>query len=230
MLKVINGIEYTSFDIGGKPVQFVVSKNMHNDSEVVHIVGNIDGVPVVRIASGAFKQSGALEELELPDSIYAIDAEAFWGCDKLRTIRFYKTSVAHSNNAVSIGAEAFYQCIALSNIETVKPLHLNGKNIFTNCHSLEKLNEGNLVLGVIWACDFLNCDKLKTIHITGKSCKLWTDCFKGLKNLESVTFDCNTVRMPESVRRILLKLKIYCSANSSIADLVYFGADVEIIN
>lgn len=229
MLKVINGIEYTSFDIGGKPVQFSVSKNLHNESEVVHIVGNIDGVPVVRIAAGAFKLSVDLEEIELPDSIYSIDVEAFWGCNKLRTIRFYETFISHSTNAVSIGAEAFCQCVALTNIETVKTLHLNGKSIFANCNSLEKLNEGNLVLGSIWAYDFLNCDKLKTIRIVGKSCKLWTDCFKGLSNLESITFDCNSVKMPQSVRSFLLKVKIYCTADSNIADLMYVGANIEII-
>lgn len=228
MIKIINGIEYTSIDIGGKPSNYIVSKNLSSREKFVHIEHEIDGVPVLSIKDNAFMKCIWLNEVELPDSLFRIGRAAFYNCAFLMKVRFYKTSAENSESSISIGQEAFSGCISLTEIDTMKPLHLNGQMIFHNCIALQKLNNGNVLVGGVYALDFYNCKSLKHIYIKGSRCRLWTDCFKDAVELCDIRFDCNYVQAPKTVLKQIAKKKIHCNSKCNLTELAYTGTNIYI--
>ena len=229
MEKVINGILYSSIDFAGSPTYFAVKSCFKNDA-VVHIESEIDGCPIQIIDERAFFKNNVLEEIEIPDTVYRINIQAFWGCSLLKTVKVYKSNLEVKMSSISIGSEAFCNCRSLNSIETDKLIQLNGQMIFHNCFELENLNKDNVLVGSIYSMDFYNCIALNKLKVIGQRCRLWTDCFKATDNLETIIFDCRHVQAPKSVMRLLKKRKILCSSSCNLADLIYSGANVQFID
>ena len=99
------------------------------------------------------KQNRYMESVVLPEGVSVIKAEAFSGCENLRTVLFSAggniglsqgifadcerlREVANSENINSIGALAFSNCAALQGITFGKHLQRIGEGAFSNCHAL----------------------------------------------------------------------------------------------
>ena len=100
-----------------------------------HIEADSQKIRQIKIANGitsisrsAFQYCG-IEEIQLPDSVKAIGAGTFYGCGKLRSVRF-------SSNLEQIPNWAFYSCSALQEIILPDSLKEIGSWAFYSCSAL----------------------------------------------------------------------------------------------
>lgn len=98
-----------------------------------NIPATINGLPVTKIGYNCFKSS-QITSVYIPSSINTIDNAAFSDCQKLKSVYFMS-----DGSSVEIGAAAFQNCKALTNIKLPQQTLSIGKNAFSGCTSLMKL-------------------------------------------------------------------------------------------
>lgn len=98
-----------------------------------NIPATINGLPVTKIGYNCFKSS-QITSVYIPSSINTIDNAAFSDCQKLKSVYFMS-----DGSSVDIGAAAFQNCKALTNIKLPQQTLSIGKNAFSGCTSLMKL-------------------------------------------------------------------------------------------
>ena len=81
----------------------------------------------------AFRNSGSLTSVEIPNSVTKIGAEAFAGCGAL-------TSVKIPASVTEIGNGAFQSCKSLTSVEIPNSVTKMGDYLFWGCDSLTKIN------------------------------------------------------------------------------------------
>ena len=82
-----------------------------NDKTIItaHILSEVEGKPVKRVAASTFFNCACLKSITIPDSVTEIDEYAFSGCQNLK-------QVVLPRNLKSIGFEAFCDCNSLESI------------------------------------------------------------------------------------------------------------------
>lgn len=88
---------------------------------------------VVSVGKNAFKNNKKLKHVDLGDTIYKINANAFYGCTSL-------TDIQLKNNLQTIGNGAFNRCKSLPQIDIPKNVTKIGAKAFYGCNSLSKIN------------------------------------------------------------------------------------------
>lgn len=121
---------------------------------VLEVPGTLDGLTVVGIDVGAFKDQVLMTALTLPDTLVAIGDEAFKGCEVLKTINPYTD--AHWNVFFSrlpaalteMGEGAFAECKSLGWMEFPASLETIPSEAFLNCYSMSgaKFNQQKLTV------------------------------------------------------------------------------------
>lgn len=115
-IEVIESFEYEV--VNGKAII-----TGYNGSEAyLTIPGTINGYPVVKIGDSAFEGNTTITEVYLPDSVEEIGAKAFKNCTELESI--------YGPGVTSIGTEAFYGCVNLTNVQFYKYIYYIGENAF----------------------------------------------------------------------------------------------------
>lgn len=122
------------------------------NQEVISLPDTIEGVNLIRIGIGVFKNS-KIKHISLPGNLKSIGACAFLASD-LRDVTL-------PNSVLNIEYGAFAKCknlvkANLSNIETI------GERAFKDCRNLEVIVLSNKVLTIDDSA-FLGCEKLKLI-------------------------------------------------------------------
>lgn len=142
-----------------------------NDTNIT-IPDKINGIEVGSIKEGCFKNSN-IESVTLPSSVTAIEQQAFYGCDNLKSINL--------SNVKSIGTEAFTNCpsltdnIDLSSVEMISERGLAGTYFKTM--NLPKCTDiGNSA--------FEDCTMQKIV--LSSATNLGSNVFKNCKNLEMI--------------------------------------------
>ena len=170
----------------------------------------------VAIGKRAFagKQNRYIESVNIPDGVSVIKAEAFEGCENLRTV-FLSTGgniglsqgvfancqrlreVVNSENINSIGALAFSNCAALQGITFGKDLHRIGERAFANCRSLTSvaLSSG---LRNVGKEAFAGCKELAFYEAPDSLSMLSEGMFRDCVSLREVVIPAAVSVIPES--------------------------------
>ena len=96
------------------------------------IPSEIDGLPVTSIGYRAFCEYEILTSVTLPDSLAAIESEAFYCCYPLEEITF-------PDGLETIGSWAFYRCNVLQDVYIPKSVVSIGWNAFDGCDSVKNI-------------------------------------------------------------------------------------------
>ena len=142
-----------------------------NDTNIT-VPDKINGIEIGSIKEGCFKNSN-IESVTLPSSVTAIEQQAFYGCDNLKSINL--------SNVKSIGTEAFTNCpsltdnIDLSSVEMISERGLAGTYFKTM--NLPKCTD-------IRDSAFEDCTMQKIV--LNSATNLGSNVFKNCKNLEMI--------------------------------------------
>ena len=104
---------------------------------------------------GAFAKT-SITHITLPEALTAIPASAFYGCNKLKSVRL-------GNNISSVGEYAFYGCSLLADIDLPDSLTSIGGDAFVSCSSLTMITIPSSV-SELEDCIFVGCDFLMTVY------------------------------------------------------------------
>ena len=128
-----------------------------------------------------FVNNSEIVNLEIPEDINYVRANAFSGCRSLQ-------KVSMTDNVSSIGDYAFYNCDNLKIIEFGNNVHSLGKYSLCKCSSIEELtlpqSLQTLNIGALQSMS-----NLKKLSIPGNVTTIESGCFLGDSNLSLVTFE-----------------------------------------
>ena len=115
-------------------------------TEIV-INDTFEGLPVTRIAQGAFRSTG-VEAVTVPPSVTVIDIEAFQFCEKLRTV------TCTGEGLTTVMANAFEGCSALTQVSLPDSVQKIENSAFYGCDALIE-NQGGVhyVGNCVIGCD-----------------------------------------------------------------------------
>ena len=169
------------------------------------IPSSVRGMPVVRIAEGAFMDCDSLKNVQMPDTIKYIGRNCFRNCDGIETIRL-------SENLEGISRDAFAFCMSLKEIRIPRSITGISMEAFAFCTSLEKIefSEG---LRTIRMDAFGQCKKLKEIVLPSTLQRLEDGAFLG-SGLEKVTFGSRNCVFGDSIFPIRT---VICGSTGSTA-------------
>lgn len=131
------------------------------DETRVVIPRQFEGVNVVSIAGGAFRNCSLLYAVEIPDTVTEIGAYAFEGCANLTDLVIWE-------GLVTIGNCAFNNCMSLRTVSIPDSVTRICEEAFARCRILTNLVIGNGV-EIIEKSAFGYCDSLEGIIYEGTS-------------------------------------------------------------
>lgn len=109
----------------------VVGLGSCTDTEIV-VPNEHDGIPVVAIANGAFKNATTITSVILPQSISSVGDSAFLGCSSLTTMNL--------EFVADIGSDALAYCDSLASVRFGKSLTKIGRWVFEGSSSLATIH------------------------------------------------------------------------------------------
>ena len=179
------------------------------DKDIV-ISTTFNGVPVVIIEDGVFKNNKNIRSVSIPNTVHYIGEDAFAFCTALE-------SVVMPEKLKTLGRGAFNGCTSLKSINLPAGITEIGAYAFSECESLSEIviPEGVTVIG---SEAFYLCKNLKkvTLPSTLEWIQYWA--FAGCESLERIT-------IPDSVTQISIRAFSDCKNLSSLT----LGAGVELI-
>ena len=125
----------------------------------VNIPEEIDGIPVRKIASGAFNNCVLLTQLIIPDSVEEIGNNAFYGCSSLKEIKL-------PSKIKTIDISVFTQCINILEVFIPDEVETIKSGAFNLCKSLKTVYIPKSVVEIEKDV-FDGCDSLATIFYEG---------------------------------------------------------------
>ncbi len=159
---------------------YSINCNNKNQATEAIIPSEYNGLPVTRIASGAFSGCRSLTRVTIPNSITSIGSYAFQGYNRLTSIEIPNsvmsiekgafqdctalTSITIPNSITSIEQSVFSDCIGLTSITIPNSVTSIGSTAFSNCRSLTSVTIGNSVTS-IGESAFYYCSSLTSIRI-----------------------------------------------------------------
>ncbi len=151
---------------------------------------------LTEIPERAFEGCYNLEEIYIPGQCIVIGKQAFSGCQKLQKVTFGMFVDKEKNESdvytgtITIGAEAFKNCRALSVIENMKRMTSIWDSAFAGCVSLTELDLTEL--RVAGSNIFSDCTGLTNVTFSA-STAIGKQMFSGCTRLTSVTFPGNAL-------------------------------------
>lgn len=94
-----------------------------------------DGLPVVGVSDGAFRNDRSVTRVRLPGSVKEIGESAFEGCSSL-------VAVTLSEGLEKIGVSAFKDCVGLTEIELPDNVAEIGESAFEGCSAVKNVKFG----------------------------------------------------------------------------------------
>lgn len=141
----------------------------------VVLPSQIDGLPVVEVATKAFYGCVSLVRVSLPSSVRMIGQHAFDGCTKLARIEL-------PDGLREIRHHAFHKCVSLAGIVFPRSLQVIGQDVFSSCGSLVDVVLPNSVKE-IGSGAFRDCAELASVRLPVGVKNLADGLFEGCRNL-----------------------------------------------
>lgn len=146
----------------------------------------LPGFILTEIKPYTFYECNGITEFVIPEGITAIDEQAFFGCDNLKTVTFKK-----DNELIEIGDSAFYQCYSLEQINLPLSLEVIEDSAFFGCASIATLSFGDN-LKHIGSNAFCGLTLIKELVIGDNVSFIGSYAFSGAESLSSLTISKNT--------------------------------------
>ena len=174
----------------------------------VNIPKEIDGIPVRKIASGAFNNCVLLTQLIIPDSVEEIGNNAFYGCSSLKEIKL-------PAKIKTIDISMFTQCINILEVFIPDEVVTVKSGAFNLCKSLKTVYIPKSVVEIEKDV-FDGCDSLTTIFYEGSKTE-WDELVSRCGLDLNVNVICNSYNQEDT-----LLGDINADGSFNIADIVMF--------
>ena len=172
-----------------------------NNEKVTEITDVVIPDSVETIRDYAFYGWERLQTIKIPTTVKSIGTYAFGSCSSL-------TSITIPNSVTHIGDLAFARCSALTSITIPSGVTDINWGTFQNCKNLKNVTLPNTV-SIIQTCAFFECESLTNITIPDSVTEIWNQAFLGCISLTSIT-------IPDNVTSIGLGAFSQCSSLVSI--------------
>ena len=172
-----------------------------------------DGLRVIGIKEGAFKDNTRLEKITISTNVQSIGAKAFAGCISLKSIEIPQSVTALSNNLFegcssletikihskikTIGEETFKNCVALKSVIFESGVETIGKFAFDGCSALESIVLPDSVTAVGNGA-FRNSKSLRSIVLSNNMTSISNITFQNCEALEKITLHSNITSLGNS--------------------------------
>lgn len=174
----------------------------------VNIPEEIDGIPVRKIASGAFNNCVLLTQLIIPDSVEEIGNNAFYGCSSLKEIKL-------PAKIKTIDISMFTQCINILEVFIPDEVETIKSGAFNLCKSLKTVYIPKSVVEIEKDV-FDGCDSLATIFYEGSKTE-WDELVSRCGLDLNVNVICNSYSQEDT-----LLGDINDDGSFNVADIVMF--------
>jgi len=160
------------------------------------------GSQVKKIGNNAFENCRSLNDIKLPNSINFVGDDAFSNCIKL-------TNITLSKNLVDLGAYAFAACTSLESITLPSTLSTINEFTFTGCLKLTSVtfSEGSIV-SEIGERAFSGCSTLSSVMLPNSVTKIGAKAFRDCTNLVSINIPENVTLIGERAFENCINLSI----------------------
>ena len=183
----------------------------------VIIPSEIEGYPVMEIASRAFYGCSGLTGVTIPESVTSIGADAFNGCSGLM-------SMTIPENVTSIADRAFSGCTELTYITMPASVTRLGNAVFSQCRELTDVVLPDNITRI--GCSlFSECSGLTNAVIPSKVIYIEEGAFKNCSALECVTIPSSVLSIGGSAFYGCTRLSdiIIPYGVSSIGESAFYG-------
>lgn len=211
------------FSINTTQKYATVVSDQHCHRDYICIPEIVNGYPVKFIDPFAFRESAYLRSVEIPNSVIKIKTSAFANCYGLKKVYFYKTAIPARE--LTVDDHAFWGCWSLKEFLAGEDVSIVcGLEAFKGCRNLE------VIQGCLYNLNnrsFENCFKLNNLIFAPNA--WWkTETFKGCTVLKNLTFLGDVEELlPNTCMKWISHRKIKCRTNTSLAELIYAGTNVE---
>jgi len=201
---------------------------------------------VTSIGSYAFYEHGALETIEVPDTVKSIGLGAFVWCEKLQSMYVPEgvTSIPEDcfwgcrgmaeislpSTLKTIGQGAFYSNQSLTTVDLPDGLTDIGEDAFWQCYGLVSITipEGVTVLRETVFC---SCRSLKTLVLHDNITEIQRSALSGLKSLTSLTLPKNLKKVDTNAMSNLAVYSLTFPANVEyLGTGILYGSTVKVIH
>ena len=178
-LPILASSEESRFDYV-KGLDGIKIKRYHGTDEEVVVPSEIEGVSVVSIGENAFRDTGTLVSVIIPEGIVSIEQYAFYSCSALENVSLPESLMQIGDSAFSrcssitdfrfpagvikIGADVLYGCTSLVSVSLPDNIEVLSGGLFAQDSSLESIVIPDTVRN-IGSSAFLECTSLKRIEI-----------------------------------------------------------------
>ena len=174
---------------------------IRNPGARLEIPSELEGIPVCILSAGVLRDSIALEEVVIPDSVEEIGSSAFHGCSNLK-------SVSLSSGLKRLVYSAFAYCTSLKSITIPEGVKSIGGSTFLGCTALESVSLPDK-LSEIGNYAFDKCVNLASITIPDGVTSIGSHAFRNCSKLSDV-------KMPENLTQIRYEAFLNCKGLSEI--------------
>lgn len=188
----------------------------------ITIPNMISNYPIVMVANYAFAGS-SIKHLVLPASVSKIGDSAFQN-SALELLEF-DTSERHLQNEIlSIGERAFYDCVSLRGISTLRNVSV-AHQAFGGCSVLNTLRYSFNVID-LQEDAFMNCYCVKAISLANDA-RLRKNCFR--ESYIQTVYTSNTAKFEQDVLNDIYAagIMVCVPTASELLALVYSGIKIE---
>lgn len=146
---------------------------------------------ITTISANMFDWCSALTNIKLSKDLVSIEEYAFANCEALTTITYNGANhtsfqACLPNTLKTIAANAFTECLALSELSLGTGVETVGANAFLNCKDLEKIDLGTSLTS-IEASAFSACTALNNVSIPNSTEKIADAAFSNCTALDTVS-------------------------------------------